>query len=198
MMKAARSMCGCTTPSPARLPIERTQRALCGDRDAAHHDDAGLVLGGARRRQGRSCAPSEGRAGSSPACCPCRRSAASGSPLDQSSLDVIGVDVNPLAVAAAAANSERNGVADRVRFSQSDLFEGVDGKFDLIVFDPPFRWFRPRDLLERVFADENYETLTRFVARPPTVSAARARCSSSSPRAAMWRTWMASSRTRVW
>ncbi len=85
----------------------------------------------------------------------------------QSSVDVLGVDVNPVAVAAAAANAERNRVADRVRFAESDLFEGVDGEFDLIVFDPPFRWFRPRDLLERAFADENYETLTRFVHQAP-------------------------------
>src|SRR5947209_15040515 len=27
--------------------------------------------------------------------------------------------------------------------------------------NPPFRWFRPRDMLERAFADENYETLRR-------------------------------------
>lgn len=39
----------------------------------------------------------------------------------------------------------------------------VDGTFDLIVFDPPFRWFRPCDLLEMSFTDENYRTLTRFM-----------------------------------
>jgi release factor glutamine methyltransferase len=31
----------------------------------------------------------------------------------------------------------------------------------------PFRWFRPRTLLERAFADENYETLTRFMCEVP-------------------------------
>ena len=68
--------------------------------------------------------------------------------------------MNPYAVAAAVANAARNGVADRTRFCESDLFAAVDGSFDLIVFDPPFRWFAPRDLLERAFADENYEALT--------------------------------------
>jgi release factor glutamine methyltransferase len=77
--------------------------------------------------------------------------------------DVVGVDVNPHAVAAAIHNAERNHVADRIRFFQSDVFDRVDGTFDLIVFDPPFRWFRPRDLLEVGFADENYRTLTRFM-----------------------------------
>jgi release factor glutamine methyltransferase len=33
---------------------------------------------------------------------------------------------------------------------------------DLIVFDPPFRWFAPRDLLETATADENYQAMTTF------------------------------------
>ena len=44
----------------------------------------------------------------------------------------------------------------------------VDGRFDLIVFDPPFRWFAPRDLRERATADENYASLTTFSARSAT------------------------------
>jgi hypothetical protein len=32
------------------------------------------------------------------------------------------------------------------------------------VFDPPFRWFKPRDLLEMGTADKNYRGLTRFIA----------------------------------
>lgn len=77
---------------------------------------------------------------------------------------VVAVDVNPHAVAATAANAERNGVATHVRCLESDVFSAVDGDFDLIVIDPPFRWFTPRDLLERAFADENYEALGRFFA----------------------------------
>jgi release factor glutamine methyltransferase len=76
---------------------------------------------------------------------------------------VVGVDINPHAVAAAIGNAERNHVADRTTFFESDVFERVDGVFDLIVFDPPFRWFRPRNLLEVSFADENYRALTRFM-----------------------------------
>jgi release factor glutamine methyltransferase len=77
--------------------------------------------------------------------------------------EVVGVDINPHAVTAATINAERNGAAEQTRFIQSDLFERVDGTFDLIVFDPPFRWFRPRDLLEVAFADENYRALTTFM-----------------------------------
>ena len=77
--------------------------------------------------------------------------------------EVVGVDVNPLAVEAAQANAERNGVVDRTTFLLGDLFAPVDGTFDLILFDPPFRWFAPRDALEVAMADEHYGTLTRFV-----------------------------------
>jgi release factor glutamine methyltransferase len=51
---------------------------------------------------------------------------------------VIGVDINPHAVAAARTNVDRNAMADRTTFVESDLFAAVTGTFDLIVFDPPF------------------------------------------------------------
>jgi release factor glutamine methyltransferase len=81
--------------------------------------------------------------------------------------EVIAVDLNPAAVAAARANVERHGVADRVTVVEGDLFEGVEGTFDLIVYDPPFRWFRPRDLVEAAMADEDYDSLARFFAQAP-------------------------------
>jgi release factor glutamine methyltransferase len=31
-----------------------------------------------------------------------------------------------------------------------------------VVFDPPFRWFQPRDLLEMATADPGYRALTQF------------------------------------
>ena len=76
--------------------------------------------------------------------------------------DVVAVDINPRALEAAKANAERNGVADRMEVRNSDVFSDVEGTFDLIVFDPPFRWFRPRDLLETAMTDEGYQAMTRF------------------------------------
>jgi release factor glutamine methyltransferase len=81
--------------------------------------------------------------------------------------DVIAVDINAEAVACARANAERNGLADRIVFIHGDLFQGVEGDFDLIIFDPPFRWFEPRDLLERSHTDADYRTLTEFMAEAP-------------------------------
>ncbi len=75
---------------------------------------------------------------------------------------VLAIDVNPAAVRAAQRNAASNGVADLVECREGDLFEGIDGRFDLIVFDPPFRWFPPADMLERAFADDGYATLRTF------------------------------------
>jgi len=75
---------------------------------------------------------------------------------------VLAVDVNPVAVAAARGNVESNGFGDRITVAESDVFDNVSGSFDLIVFDPPYRWFAPADLRERGTADENYSALTRF------------------------------------
>ncbi|MGP8209460.1 MAG: methyltransferase [Acidimicrobiales bacterium] len=59
---------------------------------------------------------------------------------------VLAVDINPHALGAARAVAERNGVADLVEAKYSDVFYDVKGTFDLVVFDPPFGWFRRRDL----------------------------------------------------
>jgi hypothetical protein len=47
--------------------------------------------------------------------------------------DVLAIDINPHAVAAARHNGELNGVADRIQVRHSDVFSDVDGTFDLII-----------------------------------------------------------------
>jgi release factor glutamine methyltransferase len=78
------------------------------------------------------------------------------------SADVLAVDINPRAVEAARRNVFRNDVAGRVTVRSSDVFSDVYGEFDLIIFDPPFRWFTPRSLLEAASTDEGYRAMTRF------------------------------------
>jgi release factor glutamine methyltransferase len=81
--------------------------------------------------------------------------------------DVVAVDVNAKAVECARANAERNALSDQITFAHGDLFQGVEGNFDLIIFDPPFRWFQPRDLLDRSHADADYRTLRQFMTEAP-------------------------------
>ena len=76
---------------------------------------------------------------------------------------VLAVDVNPDAVRCARRNVALNGLTHRVRVIRSNVFEEVKGRFDLILFDPPFRWTTPRDLWERSTADRGYATLQTFL-----------------------------------
>ena len=50
----------------------------------------------------------------------------------------VGVDLSELACLQASANAVLHGVADRVVFLQSDWFSAVEGRYDLIVSNPPY------------------------------------------------------------
>lgn len=52
--------------------------------------------------------------------------------------EVVLSDISPDALAVAAINIEKFGLQDRVRCVQSDLFANIEGKFDLIVSNPPY------------------------------------------------------------
>ena len=62
--------------------------------------------------------------------------------------EVMGVDINPEAVACATENAERNSVKN-IKFLESYLFSGLSGKkFDGIVFNPPYLPTDPEEKLE--------------------------------------------------
>lgn len=49
-----------------------------------------------------------------------------------------GLDLSPAALAVAAENAGRHGVAGRAAFAVSDWFAAADGRFDLVVANPPY------------------------------------------------------------
>lgn len=51
---------------------------------------------------------------------------------------VVAVDVNPAAVEATKMRAESAGVASKMEFVTSDLFENVEGVYDWMVFNPPY------------------------------------------------------------
>ncbi len=59
----------------------------------------------------------------------------------------VGVDISEDALAVAAVNKTELGLAERADLHQSDWFFNVEGRFDLIVSNPPY------------IAEEVYETL---------------------------------------
>ncbi|MEP1538243.1 MAG: peptide chain release factor N(5)-glutamine methyltransferase [Paracoccaceae bacterium] len=50
----------------------------------------------------------------------------------------IGIDLSEAACLQASANAVTHGVASRLEIQQSDWFENVEGRFDLIVSNPPY------------------------------------------------------------
>ncbi len=50
----------------------------------------------------------------------------------------LGIDIAPLAVAQARANAAQLGLARRARFICSDWLKGVEGRFDLVLANPPY------------------------------------------------------------
>lgn len=50
--------------------------------------------------------------------------------------DVVAADINPAAVKLVKQHSSKAGV--NIKVVHSDLFSGVKGKFDVIVFNPPY------------------------------------------------------------
>ncbi len=52
--------------------------------------------------------------------------------------EVTAADINPEAVEKAEEKAAEEGFEDRIDFVQSDLFSNIDGKFDLVLFNPPY------------------------------------------------------------
>ena len=50
----------------------------------------------------------------------------------------VATDISPAALEIAHANADRHGLADRIRFHELHWLDQVDGRFDLIVANPPY------------------------------------------------------------
>lgn len=71
---------------------------------------------------------------------------------------IVASDISPEALSVARENARLNGVLDRIVFKESDLFCGIDGKFDVIVSNPPY------------IAQYEFETLQREVLKEPRLA----------------------------
>jgi release factor glutamine methyltransferase len=60
------------------------------------------------------------------------------------------VDVNPRAVSCTRDNLKRNGLTGTV--VETDLFQNAAGRFDLLVFNPPYLAAEEKGLLEKAWA----------------------------------------------
>lgn len=65
---------------------------------------------------------------------------------------ILATDISPEAIECARKNAEANGVRS-LTFLQSNLFEKIEGKFDTILFNPPYL---PTSKEERIPGNLNY------------------------------------------
>jgi SAM-dependent methyltransferase len=75
---------------------------------------------------------------------------------------VVATDLDPRALACAAENIARLGLADRVELVRADLFP--DGRAPLVVCNPPWLPARPSAPLERAIYDEDGRMLRGYLA----------------------------------
>jgi len=80
---------------------------------------------------------------------------------------VTATDINEETLALAKENASLNGVAERIEFVKSDLFDNVDGSFDTIIFNPPYLpEEEPRDAALDG-GKKGYELAERFLKNMP-------------------------------
>jgi release factor glutamine methyltransferase len=87
--------------------------------------------------------------------------------------NVLGIDISPAAVECANENAKANGI-ENCKFICSDLFGGVKGKFDQILFNPPYLPTTREERLENDMENRAYdggktglETFERFIKEVP-------------------------------
>lgn len=77
---------------------------------------------------------------------------------DRDICTIVASDISPEALELARQNARTNGVADRIQFIQSSLFSAIEGRFDIIVSNPPY------------IARHEFETLQPEVLQEPRIA----------------------------
>ncbi len=71
---------------------------------------------------------------------------------------IVASDISDRALEVAKKNASLNGVSDGISFIHSDLFKNIDGKFDIIVSNPPY------------IARYEFESMQKEVLREPRLA----------------------------
>jgi release factor glutamine methyltransferase len=78
----------------------------------------------------------------------------------------IGVDINSEAIRNANLNKERHNV-NNVSFIKSDVFDEVEGTFDVVICNPPYNAYTPKDEVEMMFWDKENQMKIKFFQQLP-------------------------------
>ncbi len=80
---------------------------------------------------------------------------------------VVFSDLNPEAIRNAEANVEKINLQERAEFLESDLFDKIPEKFDLIIFNPPYVHSEKKELKDVDGGKDGREILDRFLEQFP-------------------------------
>jgi release factor glutamine methyltransferase len=88
----------------------------------------------------------------------------------QKANQVVGIDINPEALAYAQKNAQINHLNHKIKFLAGDLFLPLksEDKFDLIIFNPPYLAGQPKNDLEKALFDPDQKIITRFFQQAKT------------------------------
>lgn len=77
---------------------------------------------------------------------------------------VLAIDINPYALSVSKENARLNKI-ENIEFRASDLFDNIDERFDLIVFNPPYLPVKDEGLLESSWSggEKGGELINRFI-----------------------------------
>jgi len=84
--------------------------------------------------------------------------------------EVVATEISPDALAVARENVARHQLEDRVQLLEADLFNGVTGKFDLIVTNPPYV---PVEAVNNLPEEYNHEPVLALESGSDGLDAAR-------------------------
>lgn len=76
---------------------------------------------------------------------------------------VTAADINPAAIACTEINAKKSGLNTVTDVVESDLFENISGKFDIILFNAPWVQGKPKNMYELAIFDNHFSVLKRFI-----------------------------------
>jgi len=89
---------------------------------------------------------------------------------------VVFSDINPKALENAGGNVGKIGLLEKSEFLESDLFDKISGKFDLVIFNPPYVHSEGRKHKAVDGGEKGREVLDRFLERFPGYLKQKGKC----------------------
>lgn len=87
--------------------------------------------------------------------------------LQKGAKKVLAVDINKKALENTLLNAKKTGFEKQVLAKKSDLFENINKKFDLIIFNPPYVPTEKKELIDVDGGKNGREVLDRFLDQFP-------------------------------